>query len=285
MKKIISLILCAAMLLLTACTISFDGIGKEKNSDSENIGDITDENGNAVMSPTDSTYESSAFDIDEFLKNNADILPNGIDGNSTGLSGITDMSEMYSMLGIDTTPVAFTPERVAGLDPEWPWAVVEIGWKGYGDESKWVRYSDLFADEEEEYDLPEETQSTTTEAKPEPTTQQDPAFYDEPDRNMPNISDDNKWPAAYLPQGMPVYPEGDFEIDFASPGNVLIEISNSSMEAFANYLDTLKNAGWDVEKHRTPESLIMGFRGMWWFQCGFYDGIVVIQISYDDWNT
>jgi len=274
LKKNVFIILCVIMLLslLTACTNKIESGGEEKNSDGENsnisksdndnpkdeISEDTDESGNVGTSPDDDKYKASDFDIDRFLDYIDDMFP----------------------AMINTTPVPFTQERVVGADSEWPWAVVEIGWNGYGDENKWQRYQVI--DDEDEYYPPEETQHPSTEPEPPPpTAQHDPAYYAEPDKNMLYIST-NKWPAAYLPPGVPVYPDGDFDID-AGPGDVMLYIYNSSMASLMKYLDMLKDAGWRVEGE--PEYFVMGGKGLWWFQTACYDGSnVMLQFMYDEWG-
>jgi len=261
------------LVLMTACTTILKNDSEEKN----------DENGSTVTFPADEIYgEESDYDIDKFFEDIPDMFPGGINADSTGLTDIPGMDDIYGMLGMEITPVPFTPEKFFGANPEWPWAAVEIGWKGYGDESKWQRYSDLFDDEEEEYTA-YETPPPTNDSEPlPPTAHDDQAYHAEPDINMPGISTD-KWPAAYLPPGTPQYPEGVFEIE-AYPGNVTITIYNSTVESLIKYLETLKNAGWRVD-YGVPEVLIMGGKGMWWFQCACYDGSTVyFQFMYDEWG-
>ena len=284
MKKFSTIVLVTVLTLslLTTCTITSPKSGEEKNSNDENGSISNVENDYERSATNDYTFAESDFDIDEFLENNAEMFSGGMDGNSTGLSGIPGMDDIYGALGIETTPVPFTPERVIGLDPEWPWAVVEIGWNGYGDESTWVRYSDLFDDEEEYYNQPEETPPPATEPEPPPPKEQeDSAYYAEPDRNMPEISNGSKWPAAYLPPGTPVYPDGDLDVD-VRPCDVMMWIYNSSRDSLLKYLESLEKAGWSVEGE--PEYLVMGGKGLWWFQCQIDGSTVLIEFMYDEWG-
>ena len=277
MKKPLLLILAIilALFFLTACEIITDTLS---DLVSNGVDDTKDDENDVI-------YRESDFDIDELFDEIADMFPDSINGNLSGLSTGSGMAEIYGMPGIkrEVTPVPFTPKRVAGLDLEWPWAVVEIGWNGYGDGSRWVRYADLF-DDGDEYLYEEETPPPTTEPPP-PKERDDSAYYDEPDKTMPIITSSGTWPAAYLPPGTPVYPDGELEVS-GSAGNVFITAYNSSVESLVAYLETLENAGWGFYEYGDPETIVMGVKGMWFIQCGCYDGsTVVMQISYDDWNT
>jgi len=56
------------------------------------------------------------------------------------------------------------------------------------------------------------------------------------------------WPDAYLPPGTPRYPGGgDLEINLAVEEAVGMTIYNTSESFLMEYIDLLKNAGWNVE--------------------------------------
>lgn len=192
--------------------------------------------------------------------------------------------EEFGMAG---PPVAFKREKVAGIDPEWPWADVEIGWKGYGDNKKWPSYADVAPWRTEIYEdlmpSPEPTPAQPEPSKPPVNTNTD-KFTVEPDKNMPYVNNAS-WPAAYLPADTPKYPGGTFETD-AAPGDIFIYINNTSSDSLYKYLEMLVAAGWKIElDYFDPSSgFCMGGAGLWFFQCMLNsESSAIIQFGYDEW--
>jgi len=58
----------------------------------------------------------------------------------------------------------------------------------------------------------------------------------------------NNWPAEHLQSGIPVYPGSDMEVTIINPGDIIIKINGTNAEALRQYLDSLRNSGWDVEE-------------------------------------
>ena len=54
------------------------------------------------------------------------------------------------------------------------------------------------------------------------------------------------WPTEQLPDGMPVYPDGDFDV-IVLYGAVYIYVSGSSQASFEIYIDMLSAAGWKID--------------------------------------
>ena len=289
-KKIIAVVLCAFMLpqSLTACTIKLknDGQEEKEKKEEEKYEDriTTDRNEteeNEEIEETDETEENGGF-FEEAIADTTDM------GEIYSMTGMTNMTGITSMTGIDITLVPFTPRRIVGLEPDWSWAVVEIGWNDY---SGWPRYADLFDDEEEfwrEYEeqFKETPPPTTTETEPEPPpptippAESDPAYYAEPDMSMPFIETE-EWPTAYLPPGLPVYPGSDIKTA-GSPRYIHVEIKNSSTASFSKYIEALENAGWVFDENSSSEIFVMGSKGLWHVICGCQDGTtVMLQFEYN----
>jgi len=74
------------------------------------------------------------------------------------------------------------------------------------------------------------------------------------------------WPAAYLPSGTPVYPDGEMYCSLA-PGSVTVTVQDTSAESIKKYVDALKGAGWELT-FGTPE-VGEGRKGDW--VCRIYD--------------
>ena len=58
-----------------------------------------------------------------------------------------------------------------------------------------------------------------------------------------------EWPAAHLPSGFPVYPEGDVEYaSLGDDGTVFVSIKGTSQNTMDAYKVTLENAGWRFDE-------------------------------------
>jgi len=205
----------------------------------------------------------------------------GIPGMIPGM-GMQKILSMIPGAGMAGRPVAFTPERVVGADPEWPWATVEIGFKGYGDKDKWSSYSSLTDWEYSFLNVPDDLKDTPpiNEPDPQPLTEQERIYLAEPDKTLPVISSYKKWPTAYLPSGLPVYPGSALEVE-AKPGDVFGTVYDTSTDALMKYLDALRNAGWEIDADYGDFESIRGNKGLWFFQCSFNEGEALFQFMYN----
>lgn len=269
MKKIIAAVLCAFILTqsLTACTVTVKNDGEEKEEKYED----------RIMTDRDETEKTEETDETDEIEENEEI------GGffEEDIADITEMAEMTGINGIDgidgidITFIPFTPQRVVGLDPEWSWAVVEIGWNGYGNENRWRSY--VITDDEQEYEYqyeeeppPEETQT--------PTTDQTPAAPDGQGLDLPQITAGKTWPAAYLPPDLPVYPDGEISVYADSGGEtertVDVFAENTSQDSFMKYLDMLKGAGFVLDEliESKYDISITGGKDIWLFKGIFYGG-------------
>jgi len=73
-----------------------------------------------------------------------------------------------------------------------------------------------------------------------------------------------EWPAAYLPEDTPKYPEGDFDV-YISSAAVGIFVNNTSEDTLSEYVDLLTKAGWEIEPFDPVRIEWVGARGSWEF--------------------
>jgi len=144
---------------------------------------------------------------------------------------------------------------------------------------------------------PPMTAAPATTKKPDPPK----GYVDPPSTNLPSIETD-KWPAAYLPPGLPEYPGGTLEVT-AAPGNVIMNIYNTSSAELEAYMALLESDGWEVWDYKGLQEgdLVMGTKGLWWFQSQFdtvtyrenprdYDSALSVleyaslQFMYEEWG-
>jgi len=82
-----------------------------------------------------------------------------------------------------------------------------------------------------------------------------------------------EWPALYLPEGTPVFPDGDFE-SYAWHEGVQVTVRNTSASALLEFYDLMQSAGWRIELYDDEHSAVDGFKDPWNFNGSMYeDGI------------
>jgi len=73
----------------------------------------------------------------------------------------------------------------------------------------------------------------------------------EPQNDKANNSASDEWPAVYLPESTPEYPDGlwGVEVNTSDPSNtyVYIYISDTTLDSLLTYCESLKDSGWEVK--------------------------------------
>ena len=73
----------------------------------------------------------------------------------------------------------------------------------------------------------------------------------EPQNDKADISASDEWPADYLPEDTPEYPDGRWsvEVNTSDPSNtyVYIYISDTTLDSLLTYCESLKDSGWEVK--------------------------------------
>jgi len=122
--------------------------------------------------------------------------------------------------------------------------------------------SDDDSDEGSDDDSDEETynDSNVDNDKPDSSTP-----IELPTEHPPSLEEGelpNVWPAGHLPQGFPEYPDGDIgSVKVNADMSLHIVIEESSQETFGEYIVTLRDAGWQLE--RLGDERVEGWSGIW----------------------
>ena len=86
----------------------------------------------------------------------------------------------------------------------------------------------------------------------------------------------NEWPTAYLPENTPIYNDGDnIQVRTSgtmSSGNIIVSISNTSIDALSKYADQMEKLGWEIYYFNTDEDGVggggSGDKGNWGVSMG-----------------
>jgi hypothetical protein len=279
LKNIIVLILTIFMLFsFTACIIR---IKDPKEVDETFINaDITDENGN---------------DNQNSQTNHADPIISENDGSDTNRNG-SDLPKYITHDGVkymldENEEYTYTDKN--GVE----WILVELFGEDTGSIWDWMTaemyYIALYG---EDYFEPVQVDGTIDRLAGYPVKQQqnnsdwgDDDDWDNGDDWDGGNNDYNEfttWPAEALPQGTPRYPDGRIE-GYAEPGYVTINIYDTSAASFTKYLQSLKNAGWDIRPDDDEEQYGYAGKDDWEMNYGIWRGEEVCLTFYvlyeEDW--
>lgn len=89
------------------------------------------------------------------------------------------------------------------------------------------------------------------------------------------------WPADKLPDGMPVYPDGEM-ITGGADGMVSITVTGTSSETLSKYIDNLKSDGWDITELDYMDDAYMATKDSWQASIMFVEGGLIISVQQEN---